>query len=211
MRRGVNHLVRSFEHSVRRKRSQNDTNVPSLYTTGPLWEAGFRTTNSCTAQHLGHRLAGKELADLTHGALQGEQALHFPLPESVFALSGKPFARPALDGRLPPPVQEEEGTSFAPYTAQLEEALLLSSARDRLLTPADLIALKDLLAPDSVRVTPHYLQIGEEYVRELAVIDFHQIKTGSRLACNDMVNVPVLRLPNRRCTILIIFLKLEKL
>ncbi|EFH84729.1 VirB4 family type IV secretion system protein [Ktedonobacter racemifer] len=140
---------------------------------------------------LSHRLAGKELADLTHGALQGEQALRFPLPESIFALSDKPLARPALDV-LSPSSQEEE-TSFDPYTAQMEETLLLPSARDHLLAPADLMALKDLLAPESVRVTPRYLQVGEEYVRGLAIVGFpREIVEGCLsplLACDEIFDL----------------------
>ncbi|GHO48599.1 VirB4 family type IV secretion system protein [Ktedonospora formicarum] len=134
------------------------------------------------------RLAGKELADLAHLCLQGETAAHAPLPDALFSLAGRPLARstngiptpsegPLLTNSAARKGRKQAGhrrsTEALPHEeVSLDERLRLPSARDRLLAPADVIALRDLLAPPSVKVASHQLEVGEEYVRGLVVIGF---------------------------------------
>ncbi len=108
------------------------------------------------------RLRNDELARLYYRCLAPERAIAHPLPDKLLAAVGRPTnvkrreARPQL---MPSTGSEHHKPAVSHVTNQSEGSLPLP----------DLLHLVDLVAPESIEVTPDALRVGQEYACGLAV------------------------------------------
>ena len=117
---------------------------------------------------LARRLAGYELASLYYSCLTPQRALHYPLPQQVFAAVDRPVrarqSRPAAEkSKTPNPLR----TPHIGPTRQSHRA-----AHAGALPQPDLLHIADLLAPASVEVTRDAICLESEYARALAITSF---------------------------------------
>jgi hypothetical protein len=135
-----------------------------------------------------HRLNNQELAQLYYGCLTPERSLVHPLTDAFLAGVGRPKTVRTREGKrkrydtaedeqqqtLSDVLKQEEASALA-AAAEQTVAILQAIAADTDLPPPplpDLTHLVDLLAPESIQVTPDTLQIGKEYACGIAVTDY---------------------------------------
>jgi hypothetical protein len=127
------------------------------------------------------RLKSADLARLFYQCLTPERALAHPLSDALLSAVGRPTRvkrhahRALADGSRPLPdgmhqtgaacwsVQETQGMPLLGRTAPTSTTSRPPSADLSQVPPPDLLPLADLLAPESVEVTPDALRVGEEY------------------------------------------------
>jgi hypothetical protein len=120
-----------------------------------------------------HRLNSVELARLTYACLTPERALARPLSEQLLSGMARPVrvrrrsrradARAAAQQVYAPVDEAEEQTRDVAMTASSAEHGI------PLVPLPDLQHLVDVLAPDSIEVTPDSIRIGQEYACGIAV------------------------------------------
>ncbi|HVU68916.1 MAG TPA: hypothetical protein VHD63_17400, partial [Ktedonobacteraceae bacterium] len=131
------------------------------------------------------RLGGEELARVYHSCLTPERARLHPLDSTHLASVGRFPRRPAERSTALAVVPEPlSGDHHEPATLPEEQPRRRGRTRrvtpaPAMLPPSDMLRLTDVLAPGHLLEEPSALQVGDEWVRCLAVTAFpHEVADG---------------------------------